>query len=522
MEREITGTIAVIEDEIFEREGMAMFIRDTFPHLTILWTAADGEEALEKARQEAPDVMIVDIEMPVRNGLSLCEELKKDGYGGVILIHTAYASFAYARQAIALNVFDYILKPVSDDELRDALIRCFEEAARRCEAKKTHEELSHVVEDVRQYAMSLMTLDTMDIRQRELFLKTVGWPGGPLKTFIVCLREASPFTPDEMKLLKDQKAWGSSHGFLLSGDYMDVRHYLLLVQPVKETEGTRLYTLVWLYLRLMQKKLPHAAFACEGPCGDFDTIASTCRRMHKEAAPAPKEGEEGAPFKKSRVRMADMSWRLIPRRYMEKYYSTFCRYLMDGAFDRASRYIARIRDEDGDEEKRLMRFWEIVPLCFSAAVEVFGSRGDAEEWPVWDRLFDEGIRPEEWLEDYFAAARPGDAEPEDGDALSRLLSWMRSSLQGEVSMAAAAEKMGMANAYFSRYFKKQMGRNFSDVLTGMRLEHCEELLKKDKSLSLEELAGACGFGSKSYFCEVFKKWKGMTVTQYVRELEKEG
>ena len=79
----------------------------------------------------------------------------------------------------------------------------------------------------------------------------------------------------------------------------------------------------------------------------------------------------------------------------------------------------------------------------------------------------------------------------------------------------------MDSAYFSRYFKKQMGKNYSDVLNEMRLARCEKLLAENPDISLEELKDGCGFSSKSYFCEVFKKWKGMTVTQYVQTLREE-
>ena len=50
--------------------------------------------------------------MPVMNGLKLCETLYGQNFEGVMLIHTAYARFAYARKAVALNVFDYILNPI--------------------------------------------------------------------------------------------------------------------------------------------------------------------------------------------------------------------------------------------------------------------------------------------------------------------------------------------------------------------------------------------------------------------------
>ena len=136
---------------------------------------------------------------------------------------------------------------------------------------------------------------------------------------------------------------------------------------------------------------------------------------------------------------------------------------------------------------------------------------------IWKELFDSDILQNIWLDQYLEVFARNPAK-EGGDALKNLVDWMRSSFAGDVSLQSAARRMGMDPAYFSRYFKKQMGKNYSDMLTQIRLEHCEMLLRERADYSIEELTFACGFSSKSYFCEVFKKWKGMTVSQYVKQM----
>ena len=81
--------------------------------------------------------------------------------------------------------------------------------------------------------------------------------------------------------------------------------------------------------------------------------------------------------------------------------------------------------------------------------------------------------------------------------------------------------MGMDSSYFSRYFKKIKGQNFSDMLTSIRLKYAEKLLHENPGITLGELASSCGFSSKTYFCEVFRKRNGMSVSQYLQVLQEE-
>ena len=67
-----------------------------------------------------------------------------------------------------------------------------------------------------------------------------------------------------------------------------------------------------------------------------------------------------------------------------------------------------------------------------------------------------------------------------------------------------------------RLFKKRCGRNFSQVLMEIRMQHAEQTLLSHPEVTLDDLCRECGLSSKTYFSEAFKKWKGMTITQFLR------
>lgn len=80
-------------------------------------------EALQDICQENPDLVFVDISMPLLNGLELIERAYEDGCSSRFIILTAYADFEYAKSAIRLGVVDYCLKPINPTEIRTLLLR---------------------------------------------------------------------------------------------------------------------------------------------------------------------------------------------------------------------------------------------------------------------------------------------------------------------------------------------------------------------------------------------------------------
>ena len=80
-------------------------------------------EALQDICRDNPDVVFVDISMPLLNGLELIERACDDGCSSRFIVLTAYADFEYAKTAIRLGVVDYCLKPINPSEIRQLLTR---------------------------------------------------------------------------------------------------------------------------------------------------------------------------------------------------------------------------------------------------------------------------------------------------------------------------------------------------------------------------------------------------------------
>ncbi len=112
-----TYTVMVAEDELPLLNSFCKKIAELDLGFEVIGTAQDGNELLENLKTEVPDVLFTDIEMPQMNGLSLLQALEASHPDMVKIIVSSYDNFYYAQTAIKLHVYDYLLKPVLQEDL---------------------------------------------------------------------------------------------------------------------------------------------------------------------------------------------------------------------------------------------------------------------------------------------------------------------------------------------------------------------------------------------------------------------
>lgn len=118
--------VMLVEDEEFILQGIRCIIDWEEISMTVVSMAHNGREALEMFRKEPADIVVTDVEMPLMNGLELLEEIRKIDPRTRCIILSGYDEFEYARTALKLDVEEYILKPVNEEQLKEALIHAAE------------------------------------------------------------------------------------------------------------------------------------------------------------------------------------------------------------------------------------------------------------------------------------------------------------------------------------------------------------------------------------------------------------
>ncbi|WPJ94671.1 response regulator transcription factor [Coraliomargarita algicola] len=114
-------TVYIIEDEEILRDLLSTFITTAYPELELLGMTGDGGEGFEKCLELAPDLVIVDIQLPEVNGLEILHRLKQKFPKIKILIFSGKTSYQTVKIAVNGNADGFINKISGLDELEKAI-----------------------------------------------------------------------------------------------------------------------------------------------------------------------------------------------------------------------------------------------------------------------------------------------------------------------------------------------------------------------------------------------------------------
>lgn len=124
----------IIDDERLARKELRTLL-EASPEIEVVGECANADEAREAIERENPDLIFLDIQMPGQNGFDLLETLD---YVPYVIFVTAYDE--YALKAFEVNALDYLLKPVDEDRLREAITKVLSLSAKKKEAQKASDE----------------------------------------------------------------------------------------------------------------------------------------------------------------------------------------------------------------------------------------------------------------------------------------------------------------------------------------------------------------------------------------------
>ncbi len=108
--------VLLVDDEVKIREGFKRLLDWEEHDLEVIGEASDGLEALSKIDEYKPNIVVVDINIPIMNGLKVIEMSKVRHPNTAFIIVSGYDDFNYCKQALKLQIADYLLKPVDYEE----------------------------------------------------------------------------------------------------------------------------------------------------------------------------------------------------------------------------------------------------------------------------------------------------------------------------------------------------------------------------------------------------------------------
>lgn len=167
--------VMIVDDEFYFREALKISLLWGELGFEICGEAKNGKEALQKIEDLNPDITIVDINMPIMDGLEFAQKVKEKEIKTKILILTGHSEFSYAKQAVSLGVCNYILKPVNEDELTNCLCEMKadieKEANIKVEVEKLKEQVKENIPLLKEKFLNDLVQGNSVIKSEEVFKK---------------------------------------------------------------------------------------------------------------------------------------------------------------------------------------------------------------------------------------------------------------------------------------------------------------------------------------------------------------
>ncbi|HEX2925508.1 MAG TPA: response regulator, partial [Ruminiclostridium sp.] len=162
----------IIDDEDYIREGLKNIIDWNRYGFCICGEASNGLRGLTQVRELSPDLVIVDVKMPIMDGLEMVKNLRIDDIPCEFIILSAYSDFKYAQTAIELGIDSYILKPIDQAVLVEKVSKAHDRIMNK---KQTKQNMDLSISFSRDKILQSIIFNTIDVQTLEKYYYLYGF-----------------------------------------------------------------------------------------------------------------------------------------------------------------------------------------------------------------------------------------------------------------------------------------------------------------------------------------------------------
>ncbi|MCH1981377.1 response regulator [Ruminococcus sp. OA3] len=471
--------ILIVDDEVPIRKYITQMITECGEEYEVTGSVSSAKKALEVMKNQVPDLVFADITMPKMNGLELLEQIKAEHPEVTVFMLTCHNDFEFARTAIKLQADNYILKDEISLPFMENLLRAVQEKRK----KAAEESLHHLESD--SYFIQLMEgeetllFDSYDLEKHKIFLKD--------KAFM-----AISFSNSNQNL---QKIISFRHSLLQNQEIFPYHEYeIILIANLSGASGNQLHEVVQEIVNGFRREV-------NGPVGASSIYyrVNMLRKAVMEACESYSMEYYGKLLKSGCQTVQEA----VKNRKVEMQ-----------AFANRAHYLI--------QEKNYKKLFELVSDILAYAVEANVSIHLLKQTlysVLSDYAVQSGSRQDfsmiktsgnmEELQNYiFEAIEESDLQSGAySQAVNDALWYMQGNFGRNLTLTEVAESVHLNQDYFSRRFKKETGKKFSEYLLQLRMEAAQKLiLETDRSIT--DVARDVGFNNDSYFSVTYKKVYG--------------
>jgi two-component system response regulator YesN len=527
MEVNMAIKVLIIDDEKLER----VLIRKCYSWeengFEIIGEAGTGLDALEIMRICTPDIVLTDINMPNINGLEFVGKALKEFKNSSIkyVIITGYRDFEYARQAVKLGVEDFILKPISSEDLGNTILKLKAEILKSEEETKAitqlKESLDTNINIVKESFLHRLVENRVTELEAMKKLNIYGYQS--LSNQCICcniLLDHKQELTEEKKLMYGRRLIALISEVPLSPAVVFVHYLGNIILYFSEVEDKQLYN----NIELLEMKI-HEALLVPVNIGisNINTGFNGIHRAYREAEKALSTriiiGQnrciryEDYQIYKENINLSDMDW--------EDFIFSVQNCLDTKVINYVDHYMFRI-GETGNRDLQWLKFMTVNLLTKGElTLHKHGmSLTDIESLKNFSELIDtidsyERMRVViletlQTIMDYHRTNRPKKGKQVIAQALEVINQHL---YDPELSLSLVASKIYTNDSYLSRIFKQEMKESLINYIIKKRIDESIHLFNTT-DLKVYEVAEKVGIKDPHYFSICFKKQVGVTITEY--------
>lgn len=500
--------LIVAEDQLLIQKDICRKLEKTGKNIQVIATAMNGQDAYEQIISLRPDVLITDIRMPIQSGLELIRQLRDEEIAIATVILSGYRDFDYAKEAMKLNVDEYLLKPVSIEDLRYVLDSLEEKLASE--------------QDSALRAALLRLLAGKSPKDPSVLKKL---SGTCCRLLAINLDSYHTFSvmdqlpcEEELRelLLGGLVARSLKRGesfFCFDGANCNERTILLCLNEPGESRMQRLLE----QLKDGIETLTHSVTLCiSAPFSSPESIGIKYRLLRAQMAAKMAFGHSSILWEDQLpASQVPMSQKLT-----KEWDDRLC-------------LCARAKDEAGfirelhaflascntlhlpqkELEKALKR---ILELCFPTLPysQMSNARLEIDEYLSNSRTYETLTRSLDFMfEQLLSKTSPGRQASDSPEFVEEIRGYIETNYSRDINIHEIATHFSITPAYLSRIFKKYLQVKPIEYLTGCRIRQACYYFTHSR-LTVGEVAELCGYSNQFYFSKAFKQVTSMSPTGY--------
>lgn len=480
-------TLLIVDDEEIEREGMAQFIPWDSYEIKVVSTARNGAEGLEKIAKFRPDLAIVDIKMPVMNGIEMIRQAKEQYPDMTFVVLSGYGDYEFTSQAMELGVRHYILKPCDESKMIPVLNKAFAELEEARKKNARSEKLETEARLLKPYAREQLFRDLLlgKAQASSGARQLVDELGGEQRMVLLLdFRLKCGFDSLERYVVGNMLGDLLPDGTLLMTTGVD-RDVLVLADAMAESSvETAVQVLKKEFKRF--ETLPMLSSASRtGTLAELSVLF----RQAQELLQLNMDENEPALLRPSRNAALPETVNEIFDLEALRQTGSYEELLQELAFS-----FAKMEAKDYRPQQR-------QKLCELA----------------WKLLFEDKAAPEDSLPAWADALTAAWNHPQpDARSQEIFLAIYENLPEPEFSLQTIAQqRLFMSEDHLRRIFSQMTGNRFSAYLEHCRITQARRLLEFQPDMKISRLAELVGYPlDGQYFSKVFRKICGVTPTEY--------